>query len=30
MLEDVLGESFEYPRRFEARGTVIGGAWVDP
>jgi dihydroorotase len=30
MLEDVLGESFEYPRRLEARGTVIGGAWVDP
>jgi len=30
MLEDVLGETFEHPRRLEARGTVIGGAWVDP
>ncbi len=30
MLEDVLGEAFESPRRLEARGTVMGGAWVDP
>jgi dihydroorotase len=28
-LEDVLGEVIAYPARLEARGMVIGGAWVE-